>query len=112
MASLFSNIISIFTGGASQPDTEKSGGPTVSAEPQSHAGCTIYATPQREGNQFRLMGRIEKDVNGEILVRNFIRADVFSSSDDAVESTFRKAQQIIDQNGASLFGDGEKTRQV
>ena len=79
---------------------------------RAHAGCTIYATPQREGNQFRLMGRIEKDVNGEILVRNFIRADVFTSSDDAVESTFRKAQQIIDQNGASLFGDGEKVRQV
>ena len=45
-------------------------------------------------------------------MRNFIRADVFTSSDDAVESTFRKAQQIIDQNGASLFGDGEKIRQV
>ncbi|MGG6893665.1 HlyU family transcriptional regulator [Rhizobium sp. BR 315] len=112
MASFFSNIISIFTGGAAQPGTEKSTAPAVSAEPQLHAGCTIYATPQREGNQFRLMGRIEKDVNGEMLVRTFIRADVFTSSDDAVESAFRKAQQIIDQNGASLFGDGEKTRQV
>jgi hypothetical protein len=29
-----------------------------------------------------------------------------------VESTFRKGQQIIDQNGAGLFGDGEKVRQV
>jgi len=112
MASFFSNIISIFTGGASQTGTEKSAGPAVSAEPQMHGGCTIHATPQREGNQFRLMGRIEKEVNGETLVRNFIRADVFTSSDDAVESTFRKAQQIIDQNGPSLFGDGEKIRQV
>lgn len=112
MASFFSNIISIFTGGASQAGAEKSAGPAVSAEPQVHGGCTIHATPQREGNQFRLMGRIEKDVNGEILVRNFIRADVFTSSDDAIESTFRKAQQIIDQNGPSLFGDGEKIRQV
>ena len=112
MASFFSNILSIFTGGASQAGTEKSGGSTVNVEPQVHAGCTIYATPQREGNQFRLMGRIEKDVNGEILVRNFIRADVFTTSDDAVESTFRKGQQIIDQNGAGLFGDGEKIRQV
>lgn len=112
MASFFSNIISIFTGGASQSGAEKSVGSTVSAEPQMHGDCTIHATPQREGNQFRLMGRIEKDVNGETLVRNFIRADVFTSSDDAVESTFRKAQQIIDQNGPSLFGDGEKVRQV
>jgi hypothetical protein len=45
-------------------------------------------------------------------VRNFIRADLFSSSDDALECTVRKAQQIIDQHGPSLFGDGEKLRQV
>jgi hypothetical protein len=114
MASILSNILSIFTGGgASTTSAQKSSGvPTVAAEPQEHAGCTIYATPQREGSQFRLMGRIEKEVNGEVLVRNFIRADVFTASDDAVESTIRKAQQIIDQNGPSLFGDGEKVRQV
>lgn len=51
-------------------------------------------------------------MNGEILVRNFIRADVFSSVDDAVETTFRKAQQIIDQHGPSLFADGDPNRQV
>ncbi|MDE1992973.1 MAG: transcriptional activator HlyU [Rhizobiaceae bacterium] len=113
MASILSNILSIFTGGgASTTSAEKSSGSSVTAEPQEHGGCTIYATPQREGNQYRLMGRIEKQVNGETLVRNFIRADVFTSSDDALESTFRKAQQIIDQNGPSLFGDGEKVRQV
>src|SRR5262245_37181812 len=114
MASIISNILSIFTGGgAATTSAEKAaGGSTVSAEPQEYGGCTIRATPQREGNQFRLMGRIEKEVGGETLVRNFIRADVFTSSDDAIESTFRKAQQIIDQNGSSLFGDGEKVRQV
>ena len=51
-------------------------------------------------------------MNGETLVRNFIRADVFTSVDDAVETTFRKAHQIIDQHGPALFGDGEKIRQV
>lgn len=112
MASILSNILSIFTGGASATSAEKPSASTVSAEPQTHGDCTIHATPQREGNQFRLMGRIEKEMNGETLVRNFIRADVFTSSDDAIESTFRKARQIIDQNGPSLFGDGEKTRQV
>ena len=113
MASILSNILSIFTGGgASTTSAEKSSGSSVTAEPQEHGGCTIYATPQREGNQYRLMGRIEKQVGDETLVRNFIRADVFTSSDDALESTFRKAQQIIDQNGPSLFGDGAKVRQV
>jgi hypothetical protein len=53
-----------------------------------------------------------KQVGDEVMVRNFIRADMFSSSDDAVECTIRKAQQIIDQHGSSLFADGEKSRQV
>ncbi len=45
-------------------------------------------------------------------MRNFIRADMFGSSDDAIECTVRKAQQIIDQNGPSLFSDGARVRQV
>ena len=62
--------------------------------------------------QYRLAGRIEKQVGDETLVRTFIRADVFSSADEAQEFTVKKARQIIDQNGAGLFGDGEKQRQV
>ncbi|MGO4439986.1 HlyU family transcriptional regulator [Rhizobium sp. RAF56] len=111
MASFLSSILSIFTGGA-KPAAEAAGGGSSVAEPQLYGECTIHATPQREGNQFRLAGRIEKQVNGETLVRNFIRADVFTSLDDAVETTFRKAHQIIDQHGPSLFNDGEKVRQV
>lgn len=44
----------------------------------------------------------EKD-GEETLVHEFVRADVFTSMDDAVEFTIRKAKLIIDQNGASLF---------
>lgn len=109
--SILSNILSIFTGG-SKPETGTAAAASSAAEPELYGDCTIHATPQREGNQFRLAGRIEKQVNGETLVRNFIRADVFTSMDDALETTSRKARQIIDQNGASLFGDGEKSRQV
>lgn len=106
MASFLSNIFSIFSGGS------KGEAPALSpaAEPQTHADCVIHATPIREGNQYRLAGRIEKDVNGDLLVRNFIRADVFTSLDDALECTFRKGRQIVDQNGPALFGDGEKSR--
>ena len=85
MASFLSSILSIFTGGA-KPAAEAAGGGSSVAEPQLYGECTIHATPQREGNQFRLAGRIEKQVNGETLVRNFIRADVFTSLDDAVET--------------------------
>ena len=106
--SILSNIISLFSGVPKQAEPQ----PAAAAEPQMHADCAIYAEPIREGSQYRLAGRIEKQVDGETLTRTFVRADVFTTVDDAVEFTVRKAQQIIDQNGASLFGDGAKTRQV
>ena len=112
MASFLSNILSIFSGRGDASAEAAKGGEALVAEQQLYGDCTIVATPQREGNQFRLAGRIEKQVAGETLVRNFIRADVFTSRDDAIETTFRKAHQIIEQNGPSLFGDGEKIRQV
>lgn len=107
MASFFSGILSLFSGGAKSAEAA-----APAAEPQVHGDCMIHPTPIREGNQFRLAGRIEKEVAGEVLVRNFIRADVFTSLDDALDCTYRKARQIIDQNGASLFSDGERSRSV
>ncbi|MGV8937141.1 MAG: HlyU family transcriptional regulator [Allorhizobium sp.] len=107
MASFISKILSAFSGTPGQTPSA-----ALSAEPQIHAGCTIYAEPMREGGQYRLAGRIEQLVGDDLLTRNFIRADVFTSTDDALECTFRKARQIIDQNGPSLFSDGAKTRQV
>ncbi len=105
MASFLSNILSIFSGSGKSPEPAGK-----SAEPVEYGGCLIYAAPIREGAQFRLAGRIEKDVGGERHERTFVRADVFTSMDDAVEYTVRKAQQIIDQNGHSLFADGERSR--
>ncbi|WP_416799168.1 HlyU family transcriptional regulator [Ciceribacter azotifigens] len=107
MASFFSNIFSAFSGAS-----KDKAAPTVGSEPQAHDGCTIHAAPIREGSQYRLAGRIEKVVDGETLERTFIRADVFTSVDDALECTFRKARQIIDQNGTALFADGVKSRPV
>ena len=72
----------------------------------------VYATPMKEGGQWRLSGRIENDGPEGLLVRRFIRADLFSSQDDAIETTFRKAKQIIDQHGVGLFGDGSPDRPV
>lgn len=99
-----SKILSMFSAG------DKPATAAPKAEPQEHAGCTIYAEPMREGSQLRLAGRIEKVVDGQTLVRTFVRADMFTSMDDAMECTFRKARQIIDQNGASLFSDGAASR--
>ena len=104
MASIFSKIAGIFSGGGEGSKTA-----SVAADPQEHAGCTIYAEPIREGSQLRLAGRIEKQVEGRTLVRTFVRADMFTSQEDALECTFRKARQIIDQNGPSLFADGAES---
>ncbi|RWX78243.1 transcriptional activator HlyU [Neorhizobium lilium] len=105
MASFLSNLFSMFSGG-----DKTAAAPVAKAEPQLYGDCRIFAEPMREGSQFRLAGRIEKDVSGAVLTRTFVRADVFTTHDDAVEFTIRKAQQIIDQNGLSLFSDGEKIR--
>jgi hypothetical protein len=105
--SILSRLLSIFTGGSSSQSAAK-----PMAEPQTYKDCLIHAEPMREGSQYRLAGRIQRTVDGRVLERKFIRADVFTSLDDALDCTFRKAQQIIDQNGPALFGDGEETRTV
>jgi hypothetical protein len=105
MASFISKIFSMFSGGGNAAEASVS-----AAEPVQYGDCTIYPAPIREGSQFRLAGRIEKLVGGDTLVRSFVRADMFTTMDDAVEYTVKKAQQIIDQNGAALFADGEKSR--
>lgn len=110
MASFLSNILSLFSGAPKSGAVKAGSASKLTAEPQVHGECTIFAEPMREGNQFRLAGRIEKVVGDETLERVFIRADVFSSADDALDCTFRKARQIIDQNGTSLFSDGVKSR--
>ncbi len=74
MASFLSNILSVFSGGG-KSSTEAAAGP--SGEPQLYGDCTIYAEPQKEGGQYRLAGRIEKKVGEDVLVRKFIRADLF-----------------------------------
>ncbi|MDQ0320382.1 hypothetical protein QO002_002520 [Pararhizobium capsulatum DSM 1112] len=106
MASFFAKLF-----GISSASTEKatSGG---AAKTETYADCLIKAAPMREGSQFRLAGSIEKTIDGEIRVRSFIRADLFTSEQDAIDATLRKAHQIIDQNGPSLFSDDAASRPV
>jgi hypothetical protein len=105
MASFLSKLF----GFSRDPEPKPAGG-TVKTE--TYADCLIKATPQREGAQFRLAGAIEKQVGGETRTRSFIRADLFGSEQDAIDAAFRKARQIIDQHGPSLFADDVASRQV
>lgn len=111
MTGFVSKILALFSGKGAQNSGEEQAGAT-GAKPELYADCRIFATPQREGSQFRLAGRIEKDVNGVVLKRHFVRADVFSSANEAVDYSQRKARLIIDQSGPSLFDDGAPERNV
>ena len=78
------------------------------AEPETYKDCLIVPKPIHEGSQWRLAGSISREIGGERFERTFIRADLFGSEEEARSFAIRKAQQIIDQNGASLFS-GAKT---
>ena len=104
MASFFSKLF----GRTGRTDTPA----VVPEDKEIYNDLILVATPIAEGSQFRLAGRIEKHDGSLVLVRSFIRADLFSSRDDTVAAAFRKARQIADQHGASLFADGEESRTV
>jgi hypothetical protein len=87
-------------GGGGGPASAGAEKPTAETE---YKGYAIRATPQKEGQQFRLCGAIEKDVDGERRLHRLIRADLFASADDATEATLRKARQVIDEQGDRIF---------
>ena len=105
MASFLSKLFGFSKGSGSEESTS-------SVKTEAYGDCLIRPTPKKEGAQYRLAGSIEKDIDGTTRVRTFIRADVFSSEQDVIDATLRKARQIIDQHGTSLFADEAQTRQV
>jgi hypothetical protein len=82
------------------------GGSATAAKPprtEEYNGYTIAAAPVAEAGQFQLAGKITKTVDGVAKEHSFMRADRFSSFEDAESFVFVKARQIIDQNGDRLF---------
>lgn len=80
------------------------------------------ASPKRKGDSWLLAGVIIKpgpvtthedgESQRDDLERDFIRADTFSSRDEAETFALRKAKQIIDEQGQAMFADGAKTGRV
>ncbi len=77
---------------------------TATAPTQEHNGFTVRATPYQEQGQWQMCGVISKEIDGAIKEHRFVRADRFSSKEDAEEFTFTKARQIIDTQGDKIFG--------
>ncbi|MCL9779838.1 HlyU family transcriptional regulator [Vibrio sp. S4M6] len=72
-------------------------------EPVEYKGYLIYQESLEEGGQYRIAGRITKEIEGELKTHQFIRSDVLSSESDANEFMLKKAQMFIDQMGEDIF---------
>jgi hypothetical protein len=89
-------IKSVFSGatGSGQPEP---------SEPIDYKGFSIEAAPINEDGKYRSAGFISGEVNGEIKRIQFIRADQNVELQAAIDHSIVKAQQIIDEQGASLL---------
>jgi hypothetical protein len=84
------------------------GGGGAAAAPKSvksaeHKGFTIEARPYKEGGQFQLAGVISKEIDGVRKEHSYVRADRFTSIDEAAEIALVKGRQIIDEQGENIF---------
>ncbi len=72
-------------------------------DPEDYKGFSIEAEPIAEDGKFRTAGYISGDLDGETRRVRFIRADQNSSLQAAIEHSFAKGRQIIDEQGAGLL---------
>lgn len=75
----------------------------TAAEPIEYKGFLIYQAAIEESGQYRVAGRIEKEIGGELHSHRFIRSDVLSNRNDADELMLKKSQMFIDQMGDKIF---------
>jgi len=83
---------------------KQSGEAAAKSKQAEHKGFTIEARPYQEGGQYQTAGVISKDVGGVRREHRFVRADRFTTLDDAVEFCLSKGRQIVDEQGDRLFG--------
>jgi len=78
-------------------------GPAAAAKEAEHKGFIIRATPYKEGSQFQTAGTICKEIDGEMKEYKFVRADRFSTLDEAADLSLSKGRQIVDEQGDRMF---------
>ena len=69
------------------------------AKQVEHKGFVIVAKPYKASGGWQLAGEISKDGR----VHKFVRADQFTSADEAAEFCLKKGQLIVDQMGDGMF---------
>ncbi len=76
---------------------------SLEVEAVEHEGFLIYPEPQPEGGQYRVAGRICKEVNGELKTHLFIRSDLLSNKQDAEQLMVSKAVIYLRQINGDIF---------
>ena len=64
-----------------------------------YKGFTIAATPEADGNRYRISGNIKK----RGLQRSFTLVDRVGVRDECVQLVHHKAKMLIDQKGDEIF---------
>ncbi|WP_413283297.1 HlyU family transcriptional regulator [Vibrio sp. MA40-2] len=77
--------------------------PKNQVEPIEYEGFLIYPEAKSESGQYRIAGRITKQLDGETQEHAFIRSDVVTSKDTANELMLTKAKMFIDQMRGDIF---------
>jgi hypothetical protein len=70
---------------------------------ESYKGYLIKAVEMRAGSEYQLCGSIEKEIDGELKLYKFVRADRMSSKDDVISMALAKGRQIIDEQGDGIY---------
>ncbi len=70
---------------------------------ETYKDYIIEASPMPEGGQFRLRAFILESDAEDARKATVIRADLFTSADQAAEFAVMKAKQVIDEQGAGVF---------
>lgn len=68
-----------------------------------YKGFTIEAAPIPEGSHFRTAGYIVGELDGDSKRVQFIRADQHGDQQAAIDHSFAKGRQIIDERGIKLL---------
>ena len=80
------------------------GGTAETAKSEVYNGFTITPTPQKEGTQYRIGARIEKEIGGQVHTHTLVRADTIADPQEAADASVAKARQMIDEQGDRIFG--------
>ena len=80
-----------------------SAAPASAAKEAEHKGFIIRATPYKDGGQYQTAGTITKEIGGETKEYKFVRADRFSTIEEAADLSLSKGRQIIDEQGEKMF---------